>query len=60
MGNPCIFNPKVYKNTGFRKIVLKPKSWILVLKDFDLFDILFESKWVVFLYLHLCFKVNGE
>ena len=45
---------------GFQKIVLKPKSWILILKDFDLFDIFIESQWGVFSYLHLCFKVIRE
>ena len=58
MGNLFVFNPKVYKNKSFHKIVLKSKSWILILKDFDLFDIFIESKWGVFPYLYLCFKVN--
>ena len=60
MGNPFIFNPRVYKNASFQKIVLKPESLILILKNFDLFDIFIESKWGVFSYLHLYFKVNGE
>ena len=60
MGNPFIFNLRVYKNASFHKIVLKPKSWILILDDFNLFDIFIEFKWGVFPYLHLCFKVNRD
>ena len=60
MGNPFVFNPKVYKNVSFWKIVLKLKSWILIIKDFGLFDIFIESKQGVFSYLHLYFKVNRE
>ena len=58
--NPFVFEPQVYKNVSFRRIVLKPKSWILIPKDFEFLDIFIESKWGVFPYLHLCFKVNGE
>ena len=53
MSNPFIFNPKVYKNASFWKIVVKLKSWILIFKDFGLFDIFIESKWRVF-------QINGE
>ena len=44
MGNRFIFNQRFYENASFSKIVLKPKSWILILKDFDLFDIFIEPK----------------
>ena len=44
MSNSLVFNSKVYKNKSFREIVLKPKNSILILKDFDLFDIFIESK----------------
>ena len=40
--------------------VLKSKSWILILKEFDFFNIFIGFKWGVFSYLHLCFKVNRE
>ena len=30
----------------------------MILKDFEFLDIFIESKWGVFPYLHLCFKVN--
>ena len=54
MSNPFVFNPKVFKNISFQKIVLKPKSWILILKDFDLFDIFIESKWgYSFIYIYV-------
>ena len=58
MGNSFIFKPQVYKNASFQRIVPKSKSWILILKDFEFLDIFIESKWGVFRYLHLCFKVN--
>ena len=55
--NLFIFNLRFYKNASFHKFVLKPKSWILIFKDFDLFDIFIESEWEVFPYLHLCLKL---
>ena len=33
------------KNASFRRIALKPKSWILSPKDFEFLDIFIESKW---------------
>ena len=45
MDNPFIFNPQVYKNASFQRIVLKPKSWILISKDFEFLDIFIQSKW---------------
>ena len=55
-----IFRRKYLKRFEFGNFELKPKFWILILKDFDFSHILFEIKWGVFPYLHLCFKVNGE
>ena len=57
MRNSFVFNARVYKNTSFCQIVLKLKSWIMISKDFEFLDIFIESKWGVFPYLHLCFKV---
>ena len=49
MSNPFDFNPPVYKNASFRRIELKPKSWILIPMDFEFMDIFIESKWEYFL-----------
>ena len=32
----------------------------MIPKDFEFLDIFIESKWEIFLYLHLYFKINGE
>ena len=60
MRKPSIFNVRVDENSNFQKFILDPKNWTLILKDFEFLDIFIESKWGVFRYLHLCFKVNGE
>ena len=47
------------ENYDFQKIhdfELELKNQILIPWSFDFFDILFESKWGVFPYLHLCLK----
>ena len=40
----------------FRYFELEVKNQIFILWSSDFFDILFESKWGVFPYLHLWFK----
>ena len=45
MRNSFVFNARVYKNASLWKLVLKPKSWILIPKDFEFLDIFIESKW---------------
>ena len=54
MRNPFIFNAKVYKNASFWKIILKPKSCILIPRDFEFLDIFIESKWgysIIYIYV---------
>ena len=50
---------KKVKVSSFQKnryFELEPKNEILISWSFDFFDILFESKWGVLPYLHLCLK----
>ena len=42
--NSFFFSPEVYKSSKFPKFELEPKNWILILKEFEFFYILFESK----------------
>ena len=58
--NSLVLKRNIFESFGFQEFELKLKSWLFIYKDFNFFDIFIESKWGVFPYLHLCFKVNGE
>ena len=57
--NSVILKWEILKGIEFHKFELNLNFWLFILKDINFFDIFVESKWGVFSYLHLCFKVNG-
>ena len=57
MGNPFVFIQKVYENAIFWKIVLKPKSWILICLIF----VLNSNERYSLIYIKKCkFKIKKD
>ena len=58
--DPLVLKGNIFESFRFQEFELKLKILLFIYKDFNFFNIFIESKWGVFPYLHLCFKVNGE